>query len=121
MTRVEKCTYGLVFSRSARLGPHDASLVVPVQLMPAWVELWVFRRAGGPVWLRPTGGGAQRSPLNDGWIVDGIVPAETSPDVGTVELAGFSDDGRRLRVVRATPTRRTLEVRLVADLTRHFP
>jgi hypothetical protein len=86
-----------------RVGPHGATVTVQVQLMPAWVELWVFRRIG------------------DGWIVDPIPPAETDPGVGTAELAGFSDDGKRLRVVRETPARRTTEVRLVADLSRNFP
>jgi hypothetical protein len=102
-TKLEKCTYGLVFPQSTRLGPRDASLTVQVQLLPAWVELWVFRRAG------------------DGWIVDPIAAAESNPDVGTVELAGFSQDGKRLRVVRETPARRNVEVRLVANLARSFP
>jgi hypothetical protein len=100
---VERCTFGLPLLASVRKGPKASSVAIAVQLLPGWVEVWLFRRAG------------------DGWIVDPIVPAETDPELGYAEVAGFSPDGKRVLVVREARAevgglRRTFEVRLVATL-----
>ena len=118
--RLEKCTHGLVFAQSARRGPHDASVTIAVQLLPGWVEQWVFRRAGGPREASPSGGRSKAEPLEDGWIVDSLVPSESDPDLGYAEIAGFSPDGKRVLVVREARVggnlRRSFEVRLLANL-----
>jgi len=78
----ERCTYGWVWSASARAGPRGDALVVAVQSLPAWTELWVFHRVGGE------------------WRLDTLAPAVADPAVGYVELAGWSPQGDRLLVVR---------------------
>jgi hypothetical protein len=103
VTRVERCSYGLPFPQSVRVGPHGTSLALAVQLLPGWVELWLFHRAG------------------DGWIVDTVAPGTSDPDLGYVEVAGFSPDGKRLLTVReargdGSSLRRAFEVRLIDTL-----
>jgi hypothetical protein len=77
---IERCTYGQVWAGSARASREV--VVVAVQPLPAWTELWVFTsRAGkGRVAVLP--------------------PAAADPEVGYVDAAGISADGTRIAVVR---------------------
>ncbi len=78
----EHCTYGVVWPSSLRIAPHDAAVTVVVQPLVGWSELLVLR------------------PKQAGWVADTMTPAAIDPDLGYVELAGFSPDGTRLLVVR---------------------
>jgi hypothetical protein len=92
----ERCTYGLPWIASVRRSPSGKALAVSVQLGGAWTELWVFHQEEGR------------------WIVDPLTPATTDPDLGYVELAGWTPDGRRLLVAREAKAegklKRTFEV-----------
>jgi hypothetical protein len=78
----EHCTYGLVWRSSLRIAPHDAAVTMVVEPLLGWSELLVVHRVA------------------TGWTADTITPATLDPDVGYVELAGFSPDGAHLLVVR---------------------
>jgi len=73
---VERCTYGQVWAASARAS--RGVVVVAVQPLPSWTELWVFTARGAAV----------------------LPPAAVDPGVGYVETAGISADGTRIAVVR---------------------
>jgi hypothetical protein len=79
---VERCTYGIVWAASVRAAPRGNGLAVAVQPLAGWLELWVLQRGEG------------------GWRVDTLAPATTDPELGYVELAGWSPDGAHLLVVR---------------------
>ncbi len=78
----QHCTYGLVWPSSVRVAPHDAAVVMAVELLPGWSELLVLHATPS------------------GWTADTITPAALDPDIGYVELAGFSPDGSHLLVAR---------------------
>ena len=100
-TPIERCTYGVVLGSSLRLAPSGRAVALAVAPLPGWTELWIFRAGGAG----GAGGGS--------WRVDVIPPGAGDPgaDVGYVELAGFSPDGRVL-VAR--------ELRTAARFTRRF-
>lgn len=77
-----RCTHGQVWASSFRIAPDRAAAVLAIEPLPGWLELWMFRRAPG------------------GWTVDVLAPATEGPDLGYVELAGWSGDGARALVVR---------------------
>jgi hypothetical protein len=78
----EHCTYGVVWPSSVRIAPHDAAVALVVVPMEGWSELLVLH------------------PGANGWIADTLAPAALDPDVGYVEVAGFSADGQHLLAVR---------------------
>ncbi|MCC6747884.1 MAG: hypothetical protein IT371_09520 [Deltaproteobacteria bacterium] len=90
---VERCTHGLVHAASARVAPRGERLVLAVQPLAGWLELWVFQRG------------------EKGFQVDVVVPATTEPRLGYVELAGFSPDGGRLLLAREVVAGRRWERR----------
>ena len=79
---LRRCTYGTVWSVSARSNSAGTALALAVQPLDTWRELWVFRK------------GAQ------GWTVDVLPPAASSPDLGYVEFAGFTPGAKRMLVAR---------------------
>jgi hypothetical protein len=81
-TSPKRCTHGQLWSSSFRTAPDHAAAVLAIEPLPGWLELWMFRRAAG------------------GWTVDVLPPATEGPDLGYVELAGWSNDGRRAVIVR---------------------
>ncbi|HEY6478197.1 MAG TPA: hypothetical protein VI456_16580, partial [Polyangia bacterium] len=91
----ERCTYGVVWPSALRWAPSGDVATLAVQPLAAWTELWVLRRAADGTWGFET-----------------LTPATTDPDVGYVESAGFSPDGRRLLLVR--------EARAAGHLARRF-
>jgi hypothetical protein len=92
-TATERCSWGIIWAGSARRSPRGDALTVAVQPMPAWTELWVFRRLGKR------------------WVVDALTPASDAPGVGYAEAAGFSPDGARLLVAREAIVRGRLQRR----------
>jgi len=81
----QHCTYGVVWPSSIRVAPHETAVAMMVQPLSGWSELLV---------LHPSPG----SPAT--WIADTVTPATVDPELGYVELAGFSADGSRLVLVR---------------------
>jgi len=77
--KVEHCTYAVVWPSSVRLSPHGDALVLAQSPLPSWTELVVLRRGHEP---------------------ETLAPAAVDPELGYVELAGFSPDGTRLCVAR---------------------
>ncbi|WP_394833418.1 hypothetical protein LVJ94_43625 [Pendulispora rubella] len=81
----QHCTYGVVWPSSIRVAPHETAVAMTVQPLPGWSELLVLHASPG-------------APAN--WIADTVTPATVDPELGYVELAGFSADGARLLLVR---------------------
>lgn len=78
-----RCTYGVVWTASARPSADGRALALQVQQTETWTELWLWRRG------------------EQGWSVDVIPPAGAQPELGYAEFAGWSPaDGGRLLLVR---------------------
>jgi hypothetical protein len=96
------CTHGQVWASSFRVAPDHAAAVLAIEPLPGWLELWMFRRVAG------------------GWTLDVLAPATDGPDLGYVELAGWSGDAARAVIVReareAGAIRRTYQVVKLASL-----
>jgi hypothetical protein len=80
-TLLERCTFGVVWPSTVHVAAGGGVLVVAVQPLEDWRELWVFHR------------------VNGAWTVDVVAPGSEA-GVGYVEWAGFSPDGSRLLVAR---------------------
>lgn len=78
----ERCTWGVVWTASARANAQSTALALAVQLLDTWRELWVFHKDG------------------EGWRVDILPPAFDDPDVGYLEFAGWVPTGTHLLAVR---------------------
>ena len=79
---VRRCTYGIVWMASAQTLPQGPALVLAVQPLESWRELWVFHESKG------------------GWTVDVLSPVADDPEEGYVEYAGFAPGPRRLLIAR---------------------
>ena len=79
---VRRCTYGIVWMASAQTLPQGPALVLAVQPLESWRELWVFHESKG------------------GWTVDVLSPGADDPEEGYVEYAGFAPGPRRLLIAR---------------------
>jgi hypothetical protein len=77
-----RCTYGIVWTASAKSVANGRALVLAVQPLESWRELWVFHESGG------------------GWTVDVLSPGADDPEEGYVEYAGFAPRAQRLLIVR---------------------
>jgi len=91
---VRRCTYGLVWPASAQPIARGRALVLAVQPLESWRELWIFHEVAA------------------GWTVDVLPPGVDDPDEGYVELAGFAPGSGRLLIAR--------EVREHGLFHRHF-
>jgi hypothetical protein len=89
-----RCTYGIVWTASAQPIAQGRALVLAVQPLESWRELWVFHPSGAR------------------WTIDVISPGVEDPEEGYVEFAGFVPGTRRLLVAR--------EVREHGHFHRHF-
>jgi hypothetical protein len=78
----KQCTYGQVWAASASSNAKGTALAVAVQPLDTWRELWVFRK--GP----------------QGWTLDVLPPGLNQPELGYLELAGWTPAGDQMLVVR---------------------
>jgi hypothetical protein len=103
-TLARRCTFGLVWTASAKPNATHTALALAVQPLDTWREAWVFRRQGA----HP----------NAEWVVDVLPPAAqlavTGGDLGYVEFAGWVPNQDRLLLARETKVdgrlRRSFEV-----------
>jgi hypothetical protein len=99
---LRRCTYGIVWTASAQVIAQGTALVLAVQPLETWRELWVFHAGEA------------------GWTVDVLAPGVDDPDEGYVEFAGFAPRSQRLLVAREVREhgrfRRRFEELRLADL-----
>jgi hypothetical protein len=79
---VRRCTYGIVWMASAQTLRQGPALVLAVQPLESWRELWVFHESKG------------------GWTIDVLSPGADDPEEGYVDYAGFAPGPRRLLIAR---------------------
>jgi hypothetical protein len=79
---VQRCTYGIVWMASAHAIPQGPALVLAVQPLESWRELWVFHPSAGT------------------WTIDVLSPGTDDPEEGYVEFAGLTPRTRRLLIAR---------------------
>jgi hypothetical protein len=84
---VRRCTYGIVWTASAQPIARGRALVLAVQPLESWRELWVFHES-------PTG-----------WTIDVLPPGADDPEEGYVDFAGFTPTTQRLLVAREVKER----------------
>jgi hypothetical protein len=83
-----RCTFGLVWTASAKPNATHTALALAVQPLDTWREAWVFRRQGAA------------------WVVEVLPPAAqlavNGGDLGYVEFAGWVPGQDRLLLARET-------------------
>jgi hypothetical protein len=84
---VQRCTYGIVWLASAQPIAADSAMVLAVQPLEGWRELWVFHQTA------------------NAWTIDVLSPGAEDPELGYVEYAGFAPGTRRLLIAREVKNR----------------
>jgi hypothetical protein len=84
---IRRCTYGLVRLASIRTLPQAPALVLAVQPLESWRELWVFHERAGS------------------WSIDVLSPGLDDPEEGYVDFAGYVPGTRRLLIAREVKER----------------
>jgi hypothetical protein len=79
---IRRCTYGIVRMASIRSIPLAPALVLAVQPLESWRELWVFHQKAGS------------------WTIDVLSPGLDNPEEGYVDFAGYAPGTRRLLIAR---------------------
>jgi hypothetical protein len=79
---IRRCTYGIVRMASIQAIPQGPALVLAVQPLESWRELWVFHEKSG------------------GWTIDVLSPGLDNPEEGYVDFAGYVPGTRRLLIAR---------------------
>jgi hypothetical protein len=84
---IRRCTYGMVRMASIHAIPQGPALVVAVQPLESWRELWVFHERSGS------------------WTIDVLSPGLDNPEEGYVDFAGYAPGTRRLLIAREVKER----------------
>jgi hypothetical protein len=84
---IRRCTYGIVWMASAQTVSESRALVIAVQPIESWRELWVFHEKAGT------------------WSIDVLSPGADDPEEGYVEFAGFVPRVKHLLIVREVKDR----------------
>jgi hypothetical protein len=79
---IRRCTYGIVRLASVHAIPQGPALVLAVQPLESWRELWVFHERAGI------------------WTIDVLSPGLDNPEEGYVDFAGYAPGTRRLLIAR---------------------
>ncbi len=86
-TIMRRCTYGIVRTASIQAIPQGPALVIAVQPLESWRELWVFHERAGS------------------WTIDVLSPGLDYPEEGYVDFAGYAPGTRRLLIAREVKER----------------
>jgi hypothetical protein len=84
---IRRCTYGIVRTASIRAILQGPALVLAVQPLESWRELWVFHERAGS------------------WTIDVLSPGLDNPEEGYVDYAGYAPGTRRLLIAREVKDR----------------
>jgi hypothetical protein len=84
---LRRCTYGIVRTASIQAIPQGPALVLAVQPLESWRELWVFHERSGS------------------WTVDVLSPGLDNPEEGYIDFAGYAPGTRRLLIAREVKDR----------------
>jgi hypothetical protein len=84
---VQRCTYGVAWLASAQVIADGQAVVLAVQPLETWRELWIFHNRGSA------------------WVVDVLPPGYDDPDEGYIEYAGYAPATRRLLIAREVKVR----------------
>jgi hypothetical protein len=84
---IRRCTYGIVRMASIHAIPQGPALVLAVQPLEGWRELWVFHERGGS------------------WTIDVLSPGLDNPEEGYVDFAGYAPGTGRLLIAREVKDR----------------
>jgi len=84
---IRRCTYGMVRTASIQAIPQGPALVLAVQPLESWRELWVFHERAGS------------------WTIDVLSPGLDNPEEGYVDFAGYAPGTRRLLIAREVKDR----------------
>jgi hypothetical protein len=79
---IRRCTYGMVRMASIQAIPQGPALVLAVQPLASWRELWIFHERAGS------------------WTIDVLSPGLDNPEEGYVDFAGYAPGTRRLLIAR---------------------
>jgi hypothetical protein len=79
---IRRCTYGMVRMASIQAIPQGPAVVLAVQPLESWRELWVFHERAGS------------------WTIDVLSPGLDNPEEGYVDFAGYAPGTRRLLIAR---------------------
>lgn len=77
-----RCTYSVVWPASVRVNTHSTALALAVQPLDTWRELWLFHQT------------------SSGWSIDVLPPANSDPNLGYVEFAGWVPATNKMLVAR---------------------
>ncbi|MES2300267.1 MAG: hypothetical protein V4582_24750 [Pseudomonadota bacterium] len=77
-----RCTFGLVWTASARANAQGSALALAVQPVDGWREMWLFQKLGGE------------------WRIDVLPPANSDPELGYAEFAGWVPGAAKMLVAR---------------------
>ena len=91
---LQRCTFGTVWTNSARTNAYGSALALAVQPLESWREMWVFHLSG------------------EGWRIDIVPPGDDAPALGYIEFAGWVPGGKQMLAAR--------EVRSAGRFTRSF-
>jgi hypothetical protein len=78
----KRCTYSVVWPASARANARSTALALAVQPLDSWRELWLFHQT------------------STGWSIDVLPPANSDPNLGYVEFAGWVPATNKMLVAR---------------------
>jgi hypothetical protein len=84
---IRRCTYGIVRMASVQVLPQGPALVLAVQPLESWRELWVFHQRAGS------------------WTIDVLSPGLDNPEEGYIDFAGYVPGTRRLLIAREVKDR----------------
>ncbi len=79
---IRRCTYGMVRMASIQAILQGPAVVLAVQPLESWRELWIFHERAGS------------------WTIDVLSPGLDSPEEGYVDFAGYAPGTRRLLIAR---------------------
>jgi hypothetical protein len=79
---IRRCTYGIVRMASMQWIAQAPALVLAVQPLESWRELWIFH------------------PRSGSWSVDVLSPGLDNPEEGYVDFAGYAPGTKRLLIAK---------------------